>query len=102
MSEKKLTKEQESKLKEIHQEWVREVNEFFDANKDDKINPNCLDGSRTWALAAIQSKYKKKINKELGMCYYEDVEGVKKSSHRKFSDLIVRNQGGFPELPRQK
>lgn len=95
-----MTKEQEAKLKEIQQEWVNEVEEFFDAHKDDDINPNRLDGSQTWALAAIQMKYKKKINKELGMDYYPDIAKVKKSAHKKFSDMIMKNPNGFPDLPK--
>ncbi len=100
MSERELTKEQKDKLEEIMQEWMREVDQHFEAYKDEEIEVNRLDGPRTWNLAKIQLKYKKKINKELGMDFYEDVSEVEKREHKKFSDRIVQNPHGFPELPR--
>ncbi len=52
---------------------MREVDQCFEAHKDDKINPCQLDGLQTWELAKIQQKYKKKINEELDMDFYQNV-----------------------------
>lgn len=99
MSEKKLTKEQQEKLKQIHKEWLDEVTLFFDAHNDVKLNSNQLDGPETWGLVAIERKYKKIINNELGIDFYKDVEEVEKSGHKRFSDFVIKNPNGFPGLP---
>lgn len=102
MSERKLTKEQKEKFQKLQQEWMREVDQCFEAHKDDEIHPNQLDGPQTCDLARIQQKYKKKINEELGMDFYEDVGEVKKDGHRKFSDMIIKNPNGFPKLSKRE
>lgn len=99
MSDRKLTKEQKDKLQSIIKEWIREVDQCFDAYKDEDSYPNRLDGPQTWELAKIQMKYKKKINEELGIDFYKDVAKVEKSKYKKFSDIIVKNPNGFPKLP---
>ena len=89
-------------LQEIHREWTDEVKLFFESTKDKKRNYNQLDGDATWALAAIEQKYKKIINDKLGLDFYRDVEEVEKGRYRKFSDLVIGNPYGFPELPEKK
>lgn len=101
MAGRKLTKEQEDKFNEITQEWKEEVDRIFEAYKDAGPNPGRLDGPETYELAQAQLKYKRKINEALGMEFYTDVGKVEKGGHRKFSDIIVPNPHGFPELPRQ-
>lgn len=96
-----MTKEQEDKFNEITQEWKEEVDRIFEAYKDAGPNPGRLDGPETYELAQAQLKYKRKINEALGMEFYTDVGKVEKGGHRKFSDIIVPNPHGFPELPRQ-
>lgn len=100
MPGRKLTKEQEDKFNEISQEWREEVDRIFEAYKDAEPNTGRLDGPETYELAQTQLKYKRKINEALGMDFYEDVGKVEKGGHRKFSDLIVPNPHGFPELPK--
>lgn len=102
MSERNLTPELMNRIQEIHREWADEVEQYFDAHKDEKVSCNQLDGPRTWGLVKIEQKYKKKINDELGIAYYKDVDEVAKSGHRKFSDLIIKNPNGFPDLPGRK
>lgn len=101
MSERKLTKEQSDRLQQIHKEWLDEVTLFFEA-QNEKLNSNQLDGPETWGLVAIEQKYKKKINTELGIDFYKDVVGVEKSGHKRFSDLIIKNPNGFPNLPERE
>ncbi|MCM1104910.1 MAG: hypothetical protein NC409_12490 [Clostridium sp.] len=101
MSERKLSKEQKEKFHKLQQDWMREVDQCFEAHKDDEINPNRLDGPQTWELAKIQQKYKKRINEELGMDFYRDVGEEKKEGHKKFSQMIVSNPDGFPALPKE-
>ena len=91
----------EDKFNEITQEWKEEVDRIFEAYKDAGPNPGRLDGPETYELAQAQLKYKRKINEALGMEFYTDVGKVEKGGHRKFSDIIVPNPHGFPELPRQ-
>lgn len=100
MSERKLTKKQENRLQEIMQEWMEEVEQYFESCKDEPTNSDQLGGSKAWELGRIQLKYKQKINKELGMDFYEDIAEVEKRGHKRFSDIIVQNPQGFPELPR--
>ena len=119
MSGRKLTKEQERTFQTIIQGWKDEVGRNFEAHKGDEIDTNRLDGSQTWELAAIERKYKKKINKDLGMVYYADVAEIEKSNHisergqvektapprskmKKFSDIIMPNPNGFPAVPGRK
>lgn len=103
MSEKKLTKEQEANLQEIKEEWQREVEQHFDGHKDGGMDDSVrLDGVRTWELAAIQQKYKKRIQDELGMDFYSESQEIKKGSRKSFSDLVLENPNGFPGIPGKK
>lgn len=86
MPERKLTKEQEEKAQKLIQQWKEEVEQFFEEHKDEEINTNQLDGSRTWELVKMELKYKKLINKELGMDFYKDVVEVENSKHKENLD----------------
>lgn len=82
MSERKLTREQEEKVQKLIQQWKEEAEQFFEERKDEEINTNQLDGHRTWELVKMQLKYKKLINKELGIDFYKDVVEVEDSKHK--------------------
>jgi hypothetical protein len=67
MSERKLSKEKEEKIKKIKQQWLDEADEIIkhDDEKNMQIHHSDLDGEASLTLAMIQDKYKKQIQEVL-------------------------------------
>ncbi len=61
MSEKKLTVDQERKIKEIKQQWIEEAEACFKEREQTQEGKCQLDGNSTWKLVKLQEKYDKQM-----------------------------------------
>ena len=108
MPEKQLSEQEKKEYDAVLNEWLEKIDEIAsyeeqnqESGKRDK-NTMCLDFGYNGIYTELENIYRPKLDKILGRDGQTGKEAAPKPKIKKFSDLIVPNPHGFPELLKKK
>ncbi|RKJ46558.1 hypothetical protein D7X98_04170 [bacterium 1XD8-76] len=100
MPGKQLSEQEKKEYDAILNEWMGKIDEI--PSYEERKGGNCLDNGYNGIYTELERIYRPKLDKILGRDGQVEKETQSTSKIKKFSDMIVRNTNGFPELPKTK
>ena len=104
MPERQLSEQDQKEYDAVFNEWLEKINEipsYEERNPDGKIG-QCLDGGYNGIYTELENVYRPKLEKILERGGQVKKKVPQRPGMKKFSDMIIQNPNGFPELPGRK